>query len=44
MHLPDGLEGDKQKEFPFLKKTMYGVVQSAWEFNKKLRLALKECL
>jgi Reverse transcriptase (RNA-dependent DNA polymerase) len=42
MHLPDGLEGDKQKECLYLKKTIYGLVQSAWEFNKKLGLGLKE--
>ena len=43
MHLPDGLEGDKQTECLSLKKTIYGLVQSAWEFKKKLGLALKEC-
>jgi hypothetical protein len=39
----DGLEGDKQTECLSLKKTIYGLVQSAQEFNKKLGLALKEC-
>jgi Reverse transcriptase (RNA-dependent DNA polymerase) len=43
MHLPDGLEGDKQAECLSLKKTIYGLVQSAREFNEKLGLALKEC-
>jgi Reverse transcriptase (RNA-dependent DNA polymerase) len=38
MHLPDGLEGDKQKENLYLKR----LVQSAREFNKMLGLALKE--
>jgi hypothetical protein len=28
---------------PSLKKTIYGLVQSAQEFNKKLGLASKEC-
>jgi Reverse transcriptase (RNA-dependent DNA polymerase) len=41
--IPDGLEGNKQTECLYLKQTIFGLVQSSREFNKKLGLALKEC-
>jgi hypothetical protein len=42
MEIPKGMEAN-EKECLILKKTIYGLVQSAREFYKKLVLALKGC-
>jgi hypothetical protein len=42
MEIPKGMEAN-ENECLILKKTIYGLVQSAREFYKKLVLALKGC-
>jgi hypothetical protein len=42
MEIPKGREANENK-YLVLKKTIYGLVQSAREFYKKLVLALKGC-
>ena len=42
MEIPKGLKAE-ENECLLLKKTIYGLVQSARKFNRKLVSALKEC-